>query len=109
MKNKNVQRLHRKLRIRAKVNGTAIRPRLAVFRSNAALYIQVVNDDTNTTVFSETIKGATCANAKVLAERAVGHLKKLKIAAVVFDRGGYQYHGVVKAVAEGVREGGITV
>ena len=109
MKNKNVQRKHRKLRIRAKVNGTADRPRLAVYRSNAALYAQVINDDTGTTLFSETIKGATIANAKVLGATIASHLKKNKISTVVFDRSGYRYHGVVKSLAESVREGGITV
>ncbi len=109
MKNKNVQRKHRKLRIRAKVNGTADRPRLAVYRSNAALYAQVINDEIGKTLFSETIKGATVANAKILGETVVGHLKKQKITTVVFDRSGYRYHGVVKSLAESVREGGIIV
>lgn len=109
MKNKNVQRKHRKLRIRAKVNGTETRPRLAVFRSNAALYVQVINDEIGKTLFSDMLKGATIANAKVLGTTVVAHLKKEKITTVVFDRSGYRYHGVVKSLAESVREGGIIV
>ncbi len=109
MKNKNVQRKHRKLRIRAKVNGTEARPRLAVFRSNAAIYAQVINDEKGVTLFSETVKGATVANAKKLGTTVVELLKKHNITSVVFDRSGYRYHGVVKSLAESVREGGIIV
>ncbi len=109
MKNKNAQRKHRKLRIRAKVNGTALRPRLAIFRSNAAVYAQVINDETGKTLFSEMIKGATVANAKTLGTTVVELLKKQNITTVVFDRSGYRYHGVVKSLAESVREGGIIV
>ena len=104
---KNQHRLRRKLRIRAKVNGTADRPRLAVYRSNKALYVQLVNDETAMTVASASVKGSTVINAKKLGEHIVEIAKKHSIKAVVFDRGGYRYHGVVKALAEAVREGGL--
>jgi large subunit ribosomal protein L18 len=104
---KNAKRLKRKLRIRAKVSGTADRPRLAVFRSNKALYVQLVNDADATTVCSASVKGSTVVNAKKLGADVIALAKKHHIKAVVFDRGGYRYHGVVKALAEAVREGGI--
>lgn len=109
MKTKNEQRLKRKLRIRAKVSGTKARPRLAVFRSNKALYVQLVDDTAETTIASASVKGATMANAKTLGIDVVTLAKKHHISSVVFDRGGYRYHGVVKALAEAVREGGLLV
>lgn len=104
---KNEHRLRRKKRIRAKINGSEARPRLAVYRSNKALYVQLVNDETATTICSATVKGSTVANAKKLGEDIIALAKIHSIKAVVFDRGGYRYHGVVKALAETVREGGL--
>jgi large subunit ribosomal protein L18 len=110
---KNDKRIVRHRRVRAKIAGTEARPRLAVFRSNKFLYVQVINDETATTIASTDTKSS---KAKTPVERAqeagktIGEaLKNLKVESVVFDRGGFIYAGAVKAVAEGVRESGITV
>jgi large subunit ribosomal protein L18 len=104
----------RKTRIRAKVKGTAARPRLSVFRSNKHVYAQIIDD-----VKKQTLTGASEMELKIAektkkSDRAkeVGLLiaKKAaakKVTAVVFDKGAYKYHGRVKAVAEGAREGGL--
>jgi large subunit ribosomal protein L18 len=101
--------------IRKKIAGTAQKPRLSVFRSNNALYIQLIDDVTGVTLASASTKDKDISAQKVtkteqsklagaaLAQKAIG----LGISAVVFDRGGYLYHGRVKAVAEGAREGGL--
>jgi len=107
------QRLRRRRRVRAKVRGTAERPRIAVFRSNRGVFAQLIDDDAGRTLAAVNwtepdLKGlgrmeqATRAGA-LIAERA----KAAGIETVVFDRGGYQYHGRVKALAEGAREGGL--
>jgi large subunit ribosomal protein L18 len=106
------ERRHR--RIRGKVAGTAERPRLAVFRSNKGIFAQLVDDESGRTIagaswlgLKKSFKGNKTEQAaevgKILAEVA----KKAGIEAVVFDRGGYLYHGRVKALAEGAREGGL--
>ena len=101
----------RKARIRAKIHGTAERPRLAVFKSNRYLYVQIINDDKGTTLAAFTSKEA---KGKTPAERAkevgLGIAKKAqaaKVTHVVFDRGGYIYTGKVKAIADAAREGGL--
>lgn len=95
--------------IRRKVRGTASRPRLSVFRSNKRLYVQLIDDAKAVTLASAWIAGKSVAKAselgKTIAQKAAG----LNIRTVVFDRSGYRYHGAIKAVADGVREGGITV
>lgn len=112
--NSNVQRLKRHKRVRAKVSGTPEMPRLNVFRSEANIYAQVIDDVNGVTLVSassldKAIEGfggnSVAANAvgKLLAERAVAK----GIENVVFDRGGYLYHGRVQALAEGAREGGL--
>ena len=112
--NKNAMRLHRHVRVRGKISGTPERPRLNVFRSNANIYAQLIDDVNGVTLVSantleKEFEGATgnCEAAKkvgtVLAERA----KAKGIEQVVFDRGGYVYHGRVAALAEGAREGGL--
>ncbi len=112
--NKNAMRLKRHVRVRGKVTGTPERPRLNVFRSNANIYAQIIDDVNGVTLVSantleKEFEGATgnCEAAKkvgtVLAERA----KAKGIEQVVFDRGGYLYHGRVAALAEGAREGGL--
>jgi large subunit ribosomal protein L18 len=109
------KRLKRRRRVRAKVSGTAVRPRISVFRSNRGIAAQLVDDVAGHTLAAvswteaplrdvQSMEQATQAG-KLLAERA----KAAGIDAAVFDRGGYQYHGRVKAFAEGVREGGLTV
>ena len=108
------QRIKRHKRVRAKIAGTPERPRLNVFRSNANIYAQIIDDVNGVTLVAantleKEFEGATgnCEAAKkvgtVLAERA----KAKGIEEVVFDRGGYVYHGRVAALAEGAREGGL--
>ena len=111
---KNAQRVKRHVRVRGKVSGTPERPRLNVFRSNANIYAQIIDDVNGVTLVAantleKEFEGATgnCEAAKkvgtVLAERA----KAKGIEEVVFDRGGYVYHGRVAALADGAREGGL--
>ena len=107
------RRLRRRRRVRAKVRGTAERPRISVFRSNRGLFAQLIDDDAGRTIAAvnwtesdlRTLKPLEQANqaGKLLAERA----KAAGIDAAVFDRGGYQYHGRVKALADAAREGGL--
>ncbi len=110
----NAQRLKRHKRVRAHISGTAERPRLAVFRSDKHIYAQVIDDVTgNTLVAAATNEkdfegyGGNVEAAKklgaILAERAL----KAGVEEVVFDRGGYLFHGRVKALADGAREGGL--
>ena len=112
--NKNAMRLKRHVRVRGKISGTPERPRLNVFRSNANIYAQIIDDVNGVTLVSantleKDFEGATgnCEAAKkvgaVLAERAIAK----GINEVVFDRGGYIFHGRVAALAEGAREGGL--
>ena len=111
---KNAQRMKRHIRVRGKISGTPECPRLNVFRSNANIYAQIIDDVNGVTLVAantleKDFEGAT-GNAEaakkigaVLAERA----KEKGIEVVVFDRGGYVYHGRVAALAEGAREGGL--
>jgi large subunit ribosomal protein L18 len=107
-------RLRRRRRVRAKIRGSAERPRISVFRSNRGIFAQLVDDDAGRTVAAvnwteSELKGlprldqARRAGA-LLAERAQSN----SVERAVFDRGGYRYHGRVKAFAEGAREGGLT-
>ncbi len=103
-----------KQRIRRKVNGTGERPRLAVFRSLKSIYAQVIDDASGQTIASASSleKDAGAKGSNAVAAKAVGALiaKKLKdkgITSVVFDRGGYLYHGNVKALADAAREAGL--
>ena len=112
--NKKAMRLHRHVRVRGKISGTPECPRLNVFRSNANIYAQLIDDVNGVTLVSantleKTFEGAT-GNSEaakkvglVLAERA----KAKGIEEVVFDRGGYVYHGRIAALADGAREGGL--
>ena len=112
---KEARRLKRRRRVRAKVHGSAERPRISVFRSNRGISAQLVDDDAGRTLASVQWTEAELRDLKstemckkageLLAQRA----KAAGIEQAVFDRGGYQYHGRVKAFAEGVREGGIAV
>jgi large subunit ribosomal protein L18 len=115
VRTKPQSRLKRRRRVRAKISGTAERPRISVFRSNRGIAAQLVDDIAGHTLVAVTwteaplrdkspMEQATEAG-KLLAERATA----AGISTAVFDRGGYQYHGRVKAFAEGVREGGLTV
>ena len=108
-------RIHR--RIRKRMTGTADRPRLAIFRSQSHIYAQVINDETGTTLcaassLDEVLKKDTKRGATVSAAKAVGKLiadraKEKSVERVVFDRGGFLYHGRIKALADAAREGGL--
>lgn len=101
----------RKARIRAKVSGTADRPRLAVYRSNKHLSAQIVDDEKQETLLAGTTakmdKGTPVEKAASLGEQIAGDAKGKKIEKVVFDRGGYVFAGQVKALAEGARKAGL--
>ncbi len=115
--NKNEIRLRKHDRVRKKISGTAERPRLCVFRSLKNIYVQVIDDTAGTTLTSastldEALKGKLEASGNKDAAKEVGRLIAQKalekgIKQVVFDRGGYLYHGRVKEVAEGAREAGL--
>lgn len=112
MKNsRNKARLHRKKRIRAKVFGVAKMPRLCVFRSLKRIEVQVIDDSRGATLAHSDSKNLKAKNnIKGAAEAGKDIAKKClakKISRVVFDRGGYKYHGIVKALADGAREGGL--
>jgi large subunit ribosomal protein L18 len=111
---KPAQRLKRRRRVRAKIHGTAERPRISVFRSNRGIFAQLIDDDSGRTLASVNwteaelrglgrMEQAQRAGA-LLADRA----KAAGVDSAVFDRGGYKYHGRVKALADGAREGGLT-
>jgi len=109
------RRARRHLRVRKRVRGTAARPRLVVFRSSKHIYAQVVDDDKGVTLVgaADTSEGIQVeGSGKTAKSHALGRLiaaraREKGIAKVVFDRGGYQYHGRVKAVADGARKGGL--
>jgi large subunit ribosomal protein L18 len=111
-------RKRRHVRVRAKVSGTQARPRLNVFRSSAHIYVQVIDDlaghtlvqanDLEEAVRERAGEGATkTARSKAVGEIVAERAKEVGIEAVVFDRGGFLYHGRIKAVADGAREGGL--
>ena len=110
----NAQRLKRHKRVRAKISGTPERPRLNVFRSETNIYAQIIDDVNGKTLVSASSleKAFECDGTKTDAAKKVGQVvaeraKDKGIDTVVFDRGGYVYHGRVKALAEGAREGGL--
>jgi large subunit ribosomal protein L18 len=112
---KSLRREKIKFRVRKKIIGTAARPRLSIFRSNTDIYVQLIDDDSAKTLASASSKEKSIVAQKVtksekgklvgaaIARKAV----ELGVKDVVFDRGGYLYHGRVKAVADGAREGGL--
>jgi len=109
------QRLRRHRRVRRKIRGTAERPRLAVYRSNKHISAQIIDDLTGHTIVSAStlesdLRGGTTGNQTAAAEvgkRVATRAKDAGIAAVVFDRGGYLYHGRVAAVADSARKAGL--
>lgn len=108
----NSSRLQRKRRVRAKITGTTERPRLAVFKSLRGIYAQVIDDSIGKTLASAKLtdikKSAnTIEGAKEVGKLVAEKCKALKISVVTYDRAGYKYHGKVKALAEGAREGGL--
>ncbi len=112
---KLIRRYRRKRRVRKKVQGTSERPRLCVFRSNAHIYAQLIDDDKGITItgtssltLGEEAKGLTKTEKSRLVGKRIAQLALERgIKKVVFDRNGYKYHGRVKALAEGAREGGL--
>ena len=111
---RKMERARRHLRVRRKISGTAERPRLCVYRSNTNIYVQIIDDVAgNTLVSASTLdkeiktKHANIEAAKELGALIAKRAQAKKIENVVFDRGGYIYHGVVKELAEAAREGGL--
>jgi len=111
MMSKNSKRLHRKRRIRAKISGSAKCPRLSVFRSLKNIYVQVIDDEQGKTLASSSClvlkTKPNVAGAEKVGKDIAKKCKDLKISEVVFDRGGYKYHGRVKALAEEIRKDGL--
>lgn len=110
---RQVKRERRHLRVRKKISGTASCPRLNVFRSNAHIFAQIINDEKHETLVSTSSlqlkleKGGNIDAAKTVGAEIAKLAKKAKIDKVVFDRGGYVYHGRVKALADSAREAGL--
>lgn len=115
MNSKVIARQKIRYRIRKKISGSSAKPRLSVFRSNKDIYVQLIDDANGTTIASAssrqkditTQKGNKVATSKLVGEAIARKSKELGITDVVFDRSGYIYHGRIKAVAEGAREGGL--
>ena len=113
VKTKPQARLRRRRRVRAKINGTAARPRLSVFRSNKGIQAQLIDDVQGHTVAAvnwveaDLKPFARMDQAKRAGELLAQRAKEAGVEECVFDRGGYRYHGKVKALAEGAREGGL--
>ena len=112
---RDARRLRRRRRVRAKVSGTATRPRVSVFRSNRGLCAQLVDDSAGHTLaavswFEPELRSlAKSERAKRSGEALAERAKAAGVSAAVFDRGGYRYHGHVRAFADAIREAGITV
>lgn len=112
MLEKTLKRLRRKNKIRAKISGTSLRPRLAVFRSNSNIYVQLIDDVAGKTLASSSDLKMTKDGTKTEMAIKVGadmaqKVTDLKISEIVFDRGGFAYHGRVKALAEALRANGL--
>ena len=106
-------RAKRKARIRAKISGTAERPRLSVYKSARHVYAQVIDDNAGKTIasvssFGKDSKGSNVEACTELGKTLAERCKAASISQIVFDRNGYQYHGRIKAFAEGVRESGLS-
>ena len=109
---KNELRLKRRRRVRAKISGTAQKPRLSVYKSLTAIYAQLIDDTSGRTLAQANTKEIAKGRNDMSGAEKVGELiakkgKEAKIENVVFDRGGYNYHGKVKALADGARKGGL--
>lgn len=109
---KFANRLRRQLRIRAKISGSAVRPRLSVYRSNANIYAQLIDDVNGKTLCAAsdlkiTDKLTKSQRAAKVGEEIASKAKELNISEIVFDRGGFAYHGRVKALADAARSTGL--
>ncbi len=103
-------RLHRK--VRAKISGTDLLPRVSVYRSNVHMYAQVIDDAAGKTIFGSSdknLKGTKSEKAYALGQLVAETIIKSGIKTALFDRGGFKYHGRIQKVAEGLRAGGVTV
>ncbi len=117
LKHKAKRRLRRKRHIRRRVRGSSTRPRLSVFRSLTHIYAQIINDDEGCTLaaastvekdLKKSLKSTSdCDSAKAVGKKLAEKAGKAGISGVVFDRNGFKFHGRVKALAEGAREGGL--
>ena len=115
MNNKSSARQKIKFRIRKKISGVAVKPRLSIFRSNSDIYAQLIDDNNGVTIAAassrekdiQAQKAPKIEKSKMVGAAIARKAGDLGITTVVFDRGGYIYHGRVKAVAEGAREGGL--
>lgn len=115
MNNKTIARQKIRYRIRKRISGTAALPRLSVFRSNTDIYVQLIDDATGTTLASASSRQKDIAaqkapkieKSKLVGQAIAQKATALGLKKVVFDRGGYLYHGRVKSVADGAREGGL--
>lgn len=111
---RKMERTRRHIRVRRKISGTAERPRLCVYRSNSNIYVQIIDDVAGNTICQAStldkevkIKHANKEAAKEVGALIAKRAKAKKVETVVFDRGGYIYHGVVKELAEAAREAGL--
>ncbi len=108
-------RARRRKSIRAKIRGTIEIPRVSVFRSNRHMFVQIIDDSTGKTILSNSIepkmknkaRGAKTETAALIGETIAQKAKEAGISKIVFDRGGFKYHGRVKALADGLRKGGL--
>lgn len=116
-KAKRQHRLTRHKRVRAKITGSAKKPRIAVFKSNRHIFVQFIDDATGKTILSNKIvstkkskiKGSKTEKAGSIGEMLAGRAKELGISEAVFDRGGFKFHGRIKAVADSLKKGGIKI
>ncbi len=109
---KTARRKRLRLGIRRKISGTAERPRISVFKSNKGIYAQIIDDSKGVTLASASTKeigkqGVNVEVSKEVGKKLAENAKSAGVETVIFDRGGYPYHGRVKALAEGAREGGL--
>lgn len=107
-------RIRRHNRIRSELSGTAERPRVSVFKSNKHTYVQVIDDVAGKTLVSSELKAMTVKGKKTeaavgIAQKVAAKMKEKGITTAVFDRGGFKYHGRIKAIAEGLRTSGIKI
>lgn len=109
MVERHLLRKKRKNRIRAKITGSATRPRLTVYRSNQALSAQIIDDAKGMTIVSFRVKGKTIAAGKELGVGIAKAALAKGVKEVVFDRSGYRFHGTVEAIAQSAREGGLKI
>lgn len=110
-KQTTARRIRRHAKIRSQISGTAARPRLSVFKSTSAVYVQIIDDENGTTLCAtdsrKVKKGTPLLRAKEVGVTIAKAATLKKIKQVVFDRGGYEYTGKIQAVADGAREGGL--